>query len=295
MNSEAPALYRVLNADDLSESHWKSYLGVPILAQGTVQGVMDLFGASLATFSPDQVTFFATLGQQVGTAIQNARLYEEVQVARERLQTLSAQLVKVQEAERRTIARELHDEVGQILTGLNLTLELVARLPPEQVQERIEHAQNLVNELMLRVRKMSLELRPPMLDDLGLLPALLWHFEHYTEHTGVQVIFKHTGMEQRFPAELETAVYRMIQEALTNVARYAGVGEVVVRLWANQEALSVQVEDQGSGFDPEAVLQNHTSSGLSGMHERIRLLNGRLTIESAPGQGSYLAMELPLT
>lgn len=271
-----------------------SYLGVPVLSQGEVQGVLDLFSPAPNAFSGDQVAFFAIVGQQVGAAIQKARLFDEVRTGQQRLQTLSHRLVEVQELERRAIARELHDEIGQILTGLNLTLELVARLPVEQARTRLDQAQTLVNELMLQVREMSLELRPPMLDDLGLLPALLWHFERYTEQTNVQVTFKHSGLERRFAPEIEIVVYRVIQEALTNVARHADVWSVTVRLWANHTVLGVQVEDQGRGFDPQVVLENHASSGLSGIRERTLLLGGTFLIEAAPDQGSCLSIELPL-
>ncbi len=273
----------------------QSYLGVPIVAQGRLQGVLDLFINPPATFSQEQITLFTTIGRQVGSAIENARLFAEVQHARERLQTLSRRLVEVQEMERHTIARELHDEVGQILTGLSLSLEMIARLPAEQVHTRLDDVVTLVNDLMQHVREMSMQLRPPMLDDLGLLPALLWHIERYTSQTGIQVIFKHTGIERRFAPEIETTVYRVIQEALTNVARYAGVSEVVVRLWARPDALGLQVEDQGIGFDAQQALHRYATSGLSGMQERMRLLGGTLQIDSAPGRGSCIIVELPLT
>lgn len=275
-------------------SHLCSYLGVPMLAQGELQGVLDLFNPSMKEFNADQVAFFTIVGQQVGAAIQKARLFNEVHTGRQRLQTLSHRLVEVQETERRAIARELHDEIGQILTGVNLILELVARLPVEQARTRLDQAQNLVNELMLRVREMSLELRPPMLDDLGLLPALLWHFERYTEQTNIRVTFKHSGLERRFPPQIEIVAYRVIQEALTNVARHAEVPDVTVRTWANHRLLGVQVEDRGRGFEPHIALENHASSGLSGIRERTLLLGGQFLIEAVPGHGCCLSIELPL-
>jgi signal transduction histidine kinase len=297
MRSDA-VLMRVIPPDPpdtpAEEEYKWVYLGIPLLAQGKTQGVVNLFKHEQSATSTDQFAFFVTLGQQVGSAMQNARLFAEVVAGREHLQHLSHQLVKVQEAERYAIARELHDEVGQILTGLNLTLEMVARLPVEEVYPRLEEAHTMVNDLMLRVREMSLQLRPPMLDDLGLLAALLWHVERYTSQTGIVVHFRQAGLERRFAAEVEIAIYRMVQEALTNVARYAGTSDVVVRLWSNDAMLGVQIEDQGNGFDPEEVLSRHTTSGLSGMRERLRLLGGELQIDAAPGQGCCLAVEIPL-
>jgi signal transduction histidine kinase len=148
---------------------------------------------------------------------------------------------------------------------------------------------------MAQVRNLSLDLRPTMLDDLGLLPALLWHCGRYTDQTGVHVDLRHTNLEgQRFRPEVETAAYRIAQEALTNVARHAGVDNVTVRLWIEQDTLSVQVIDQGAGFDPDDPLISDTSSGLVGMRERAVLLGGELTIESAPGAGTCLTAKLPL-
>src|SRR6202007_2887040 len=131
---------------------------------------------------------------------------------------LSRRLIEVQEAERRRIALELHDEIGQLLTGLKLTLEIGARQPPGEARDSIAQAQTLVNELMARARKLSLDLRPATLDHLGLLSALPWHIKQYTAQTQVRVTFKQSGLEgRRFPSEIETAIYRIVQEALTNV------------------------------------------------------------------------------
>jgi PAS domain S-box-containing protein len=212
----------------------------------------------------------------------------------ERLKFLSRRLMEVQEMERRNIALELHDEIGQVLTGLKLTLEVSTRLPVEEVGASLDQARGLVNELMARVRKLSLDLRPAMLDDFGLLPTLLWHIEHYTAQTKVRVNFKHNRLERRFAPGVETAAYRMVQEALTNVARHAQVQEASVRLWTNQQTLFIEVEDQGRGFDREPVLAASETSGLAGMRERATLLGGQLKIESSIGGGTRLLAELSI-
>ena len=211
----------------------------------------------------------------------------------ERLKFLSRRLMEVQEAERRNIALELHDEIGQVLTGLKLTLELGSRLPVDAVAPTLDRARSLVNELMARVRKLSLDLRPAMLDDLGLLPTLLWHIENYTAQTQVRINFKHSGLERRrFAAEVETAAYRVVQEALTNVARHAGVDEATVTLSTRQQTLLIEVDDSGKGFDMESLHAANETSGLAGMRERAVLLGGRLTINSRPGLGTRLTAEL---
>jgi len=212
----------------------------------------------------------------------------------ERLQSLSARLLEVQESERRYIAQELHDEIGQVLTGLSLSLEHIGSLPSNSVQGKLNEAQTLVRELSSKVRNISLDLRPSMLDDLGLLPALLWHFDRYTAQTNIAVRFRHDGMNARFRPEVETAAYRIIQEALTNVARYAGVEEVEVTIMAHQDTLHIKVEDKGIGFLPEKSLRKKSSAGLTGIHERLSLLNGKLIIDSLPEKGTRLTIDIPL-
>jgi PAS domain S-box-containing protein len=275
----------------------KSALIVPIIYKDKAIGTLGFSDChARRVFSDSERMMAQALAYQAAIAIQNARLFEQVCAGRERLQTLSRRLVEAQETERRQVARELHDEIGQLLTGLKLTLEMSTRLPADAVRASLGEAQALVNELIERVDELSLNLRPAMLDDLGLLPALLWHFERYTVQTHVRVTLKYIGLEgRRLPSEVETAAYRIVQEALTNVARHAGVSEVTVRVWTGQDTLSVQIEDQGIGFDPEVALAAGTSTGLAGMRERAVLLGGKLTIESAPGAGTCLTAELPLT
>jgi signal transduction histidine kinase len=278
---------------DRKRPEWQSCLGVPVLADGAMQGVVVLFSPAL--FNDAQIAFYTSFGRQVGAAFHHARLFAQFFAARERTQVLSQRLVTIQEEERRNLARELHDEIGQILTGLKLMLEMSLRLPPEKAQTNVQEAQKLVGELMSKVRQISLDLRPGMLDDLGLLPALLWYFERYTTQTQVQVNFTHSGLEgQRFAPEIETAAYRIVQEALTNTARYAGVNAVQVKVWADADILCAEIEDHGAGFNPQAALEANVSSGIAGMGERARLLGGGLTIESEPGTGTLITAHLPL-
>lgn len=209
-------------------------------------------------------------------------------------QLMSQHLVASQESERRRIAVELHDEIGQLLTGVKLTLERSRRAPTEPVKNQlISEAQSLIAELMGRVRNLSMELRPTMLDELGLLPTLDWFVTQYTKLTEVRVMLDPAGVDQRFPPEVETSAYRIFQEALTNVARHAGVDQAKVTIQLTGEDLVVRVEDQGVGFNPTEI-SALASSGLSGMRERARLLGGQLNLDSAPGQGTRLTARLPV-
>jgi signal transduction histidine kinase len=203
-------------------------------------------------------------------------------------------LMEVQETERRHMARELHDEIGQLLTGLRSLLGPNADSPAGTLKTRFEQARTIVDDLLARVRTLSFDLRPADLDLLGLLPALFTLFERYTAQTGVVVNFKHQGVERRFSSEVETGAYRIVQEALTNAARHAGVPGINVRVWTDADVLNIQVEDRGRGFGTEAVLKTPRSSGLIGMRERTMLLGGRMTIESSPGSGTTITVELPL-
>jgi DNA-binding NarL/FixJ family response regulator/anti-sigma regulatory factor (Ser/Thr protein kinase) len=223
-----------------------------------------------------------------------ARLDRKMAEENRRLRALSNHLVEAQENERRHIARELHDEIGQILAGLQMVLGITKRMPPDAVKSRLDEVQALVNEMSRRVGELSLDLRPAMLDDLGLLPALSQLFERYTGRTQVRVDFRRKGLDGRLAPALETAVYRIVQEALTNVARHTSVTEATVQLRVDQETLSIEVADRGQGFDLERVLLSAPAAGLSGMQERAAALGGRLVIESSPGQGTRLAAELPL-
>jgi signal transduction histidine kinase len=217
----------------------------------------------------------------------------ELSHANAALKALSLRLVDVQEAERRFVARELHDEIGQLVTGLKLVLETSLRPATAAERQGFDEAMALINDLMERVRQLSINLRPQMLDDLGLIVALDWHFKRYSKQTGIQVQFKHAQLPDRLPPQVETAVFRIAQEALTNVARHAHVKDVAVRLWLDAERLGLQVRDTGAGFAVADALAQRTSTGLSGMKERAELLGGEFILESAPGEGTCLTVELP--
>jgi PAS domain S-box-containing protein len=210
------------------------------------------------------------------------------------LQALSSRLIEARESERRFIARELHDEIGQQLTGLKLSLDMMQVSPAAVAGKQIHGLQLLVGELMERVRSLSLDLRPSMLDDLGLLPALTWHFNRYHEQTGIRVAFTHASLGKRFDTGIETVIYRVIQEALTNAARHAGVLDVSVSLVADARAVRIAVSDGGKGFDPAEVLVRRQSVGLFGMRERVEAAGGELAVLSAPGAGTRLIASIPV-
>ena len=228
-------------------------------------------------------------------AVQNAYLFQQIINGRARLQDLSRRLVEAQEEERRKIALELHDEIGQVLTALRLSIDMIPTLPPDKVEAQVAASITMVNEMIGQVRQLSLDLRPSMLDDLGIIPTLVWYLDRYSTQTGIQVNFQHNAVfGQRFSPDFEMTLFRVVQEGLTNVARYAGVHSANVRLWRTDQAIGVQVEDEGTGFNLDEVLASHRSQGLAGMRERLSSLGGRLLIATQPGEGTCLTAELPL-
>lgn len=225
----------------------------------------------------------------------NQALAQEISVrqkAEAGLRALSLRLFRAQEDERRAISRELHDQTGQMLTGLLFQLESAKQVKPSQAALIIQKGEEVARELLKQVRDLSHSLRPPMLDELGLLPALDSHCRHFAQLTGIAVDFTHQRMPDDLLPDISTAAYRIVQEALTNVARHAGASKVAARLWTDQDQLHILVEDHGKGFDAASVAG---SSGLSGMKERVVLLEGRLTIDSIPGRGTRILAQIPLS
>ena len=236
-------------------------------------------------------------GQRIGSITVTRDISRRKQVESE-LRALSRRLVQIRDDERRDIARELHDQTGQSLTALNIALDIISACEPEEVDPILDGAKAILHELMSQVDDLSLNLWPSMLDELGLLSALIWHFDQYARQTNVYVDFEHANLSIDMSQAVKTAAYRIVQEALTNVARYAGVDKAKVRAWietgGRRKTLHLLIEDRGIGFNP-AMLIAGKSNGFRGMRERVASLGGSLTIESTPGSGTSILAELPVT
>jgi signal transduction histidine kinase len=276
-------------------------MDIKTLAMAALFRGKDLIGALISVFAQrpkilleDEISLLRGLSAQAASAIENVELFEQVRVGRERQRKLSKSLVDIQEAERRRIAKELHDHLGQVLTGLQFMLESTKQQASGTQRSNLEEIQDAVSDIIRQVREMSLNLRPSMLDDMGLVPTLLWHFDRYTSQTAIRVNFQRNEIPGRLPLEIETAAYRIIQEALTNVARHAQVNEVLVGLVVQENTLWVEVLDKGKGFEVSTEAEK-PSSGLSGMRERVGLLGGYMVLESFINQGTQIVAALPLT
>jgi signal transduction histidine kinase len=257
----------------------------PVVAYGGIFGENPYYVPADEFLAPNQAA------REVDRLLSNILKWQK---SMDQMRALTARLLTVQEAERQYLARELHDEIGQVLTGLRLLLRPGGNPASVALTSRLEQARTIIEELLARVQGLSFDLRPADLDHLGLLPALLALFERYTAQTGILVNFMRDGMDRRFSPEVETNAYRIVQEALTNVARHAGVTSVTVRFGAYEDRLTLQIEDRGRGFDPEAVRKAPASIGLMGIEERAMVLGGRLTVESIPGHGTTITAELPI-
>ena len=275
----------------------RSYIRLPLAAEGQVIGSLFLGSDRAGAFDTEQVEIARQVADQLAIAIRHALLFDQVRAGRERLQTLSHQLLKAQEEERRRIARELHDEIGQSLTAVRINLqramtstEVSASLP------YLKESDGLVDRVLQQVRDLSLDLRPSVLDDLGLVASVRWYLDRTSRRAGFVGQLAADPPEIRLPAEIATACFRIVQEALTNVVRHAGPRRVDIALTGSDDHLEIVVRDDGTGFDVDVERQRALrggSLGLLGMQERVALLGGWISIESTPGHGTAVFVRLP--
>lgn len=224
---------------------------------------------------------------------QTRNRYRELAQSRHELERLSSRLVDAQEEERRSISRELHDEVGQSLGALLVDLgRLSTNLPADsaEIRERIDHMKSLAERTVGTVRDIALLLRPSMLDDLGLVAALEWQGREVSRRSQMEVTVESANVSDDLPDEYKICVYRLVQEALNNAVRHSRARNAKVRVTGSASGIAIEVSDDGQGFDP----QRTRGLGILGMEERVKRLGGSLTVVSAPGQGATLKAELPL-
>lgn len=296
----------LLVPDSRSEPEWvsspadwiRSLIIAPISIKGEVIGLLILHSSSQNFFTHSHAARLQAFADQAAIALANAELVREGQAGRERLQTLSQQLLVAQEDERRAIARELHDEIGQVLTAVGANLQVIELSPhPTTRAERLEESINLVNNALRQVRDLSLDLRPSLLDDFGLVPALEWYLERQAHRSGFSAEIVANPPEMRLPPNLETTCFRVVQIALTNVTRHADAKNVHVELRRHGTELDLVIRDDGVGFDVETALERASRGatlGLLSMQERVRLAHGNVEIKSAPGHGTEIDARFPL-
>jgi PAS domain S-box-containing protein len=282
-------------SDVLPNVRHASWMGVPFVAAGKTIGLCELQALHPGFYTVQHSRLAEALAAQAAMAIHNAQLYQQVRRGRVQLQSLSRRLVQVQEAERGYIARSLHDEAGQILSSMLVGLRLLDResSDPLAVTARAADLRAQGDKVLEGIHSLATELRPVSLEHLGLVPALRQYTEAFERQHGIHCHFDSFGLsEERFTPEIEIALYRIVQEALTNVARHAHASVVDVLVERRGEHIVTIIGDNGIGFEP-SLDAGEGRYGLFSMRERAAILEGRLTVESAPGRGTTVYVEVP--
>jgi signal transduction histidine kinase len=224
-------------------------------------------------------------------------LYHELQIKEGMRGELLKKVITAQEEERKRIARELHDETSQALSALLLSIETGFRAAPEYVKKPLDQVKAMANRILDDVHRLIFDLRPSILDDLGLAAAVRWSGESRLESMGVDFSFEVIGSERRLTPEIETTLFRIAQEAISNIVRHAEAEAVLIKIEFGDEVIRLLIEDDGKGFDAgEAVgsVQGTRGIGLLGLNERAALLDGTVRIHSEPGKGTRVHVEVPL-
>ncbi|HWP47073.1 MAG TPA: PAS domain S-box protein [Candidatus Limnocylindrales bacterium] len=301
---------------------------VPLKSGSQVVGVLTLNHLEEGlTFGEDEIMILSRFAELASIALDNARLYTSVQQElaerkrieealreseehyrillnqacemQETLRSLSKEVLRLQEEERKRISRELHDEIGQALTAINMNLEMMKKeIEPykKNLHKRITDTQNLVAQMMESIHRFSRELRPAILDDLGLIPALRSYTKSFAERTGIRVYLRTTSAVEKLDSERKTVLYRIIQESLTNVSKHAQAHKVNIGIRNLKGRICLVIQDDGktARMGQQVFLSRQEKRlGLLGMQERVRYVNGEFSVESEPGKGTTIRVEIP--
>ncbi len=272
----------------------RSWVGIPLLVGGKVVGLCELGKVEPNFYKPDQVRLAEALIEQAAISIQNAWLFEQVLAARERLVDLTHQLVEVQENERRYIARELHDEAGQVVVTMMVHLSLLEQNAgdPDAIRQISAEMHESLSSVSSMLHQIATNLRPASLDHAGLEASLRQYLEQVSDQHEMKINLEYEDVGGRMSSEMEIALYRILQESVNNILRHAHATQIDVVLKPRGEQLILMIEDNGVGFDPEAARQSKRL-GLFGIRERAEAIGGELVIESAPGKGTTILVEVP--
>lgn len=272
----------------------QSQVIAPLKSKGKVQGVLAVSSRRSRQFLPAELDLISAIGNQIGVAIENTRLYEN-------LRFYVHEITRAQENERKRIARELHDETIQMLIFISRRLEVLATLPeqlPQMATLHLESLQELIGDTLRDLRRFIQDLRPPTLDHLGLVAALEGLTDNLVEQNRIEAELKVTGPVRRLlPEDAEMALFRIAQEALNNVRRHSEASRTMVQVEFCPGRVRMLIEDNGCGFNAPERMSDLVSLGrlgLVGMYERTRTLGGTLTIQSEPGQGTTVIVDVPI-
>jgi len=291
---------RVSRRVAVAEEGIKAFVAVPLKSKEKIVGVLNITSQEARRFSQQEVDLLTAMGNQLGIAIENAELYRELQLKEQTRAELLRRIISAQEDERRRVARELHDVTSQALATLGVRLEAFAAAGGSNGKDAgtlLEEMKSLLTATSKEVHELIYDLRPSLLDDLGLPAALRSCARNSLEAAGIEVHLEVAGQEKRLPPQVEIAVFRIVQEAITNIASHAHAQSAYISLEFKEKGVAVQIEDDGIGFDLSQVLQLASvkeSVGLRGMEERAELLGGTLSIDTKPGGGTRVTVEIPI-
>jgi len=293
---------RAASPDLVSMEGLKAFVSVPLRSKDAVLGVLNVASHLPRRFTKDDMHLLHAIGDQVGVAIEEAELYDRLRKERQNYQRLARHMLIAQEDERARVARELHDETSQSLTGLSLNMQAILSIAKTSdfgdaaFKAKLEKAYNITNQLNSEISKIMKSLRPTALDSLGLGPAVHQYAESRLQAVGINVSVQTTGTEQRLPKEVEFALYRIAQGAIANVAWHSKAKTAIINLRLTSDEFVMEIEDDGKGFDASKPIQVDESGhgrGLLSMKERASLLGGVCDIQSQPGKGTRIKVRVP--
>ncbi len=289
--------------DLISTEGLKAFMSVPLRAKDSVLGVLNVASRSSHHFTKDDMHLLHTIGDQVGVAIEQAELYEQLRKERENYRFLARYMLIAQEIERGRVARELHDETSQSLTGLSLTMQALLNIASssnfgdDAFREKLGKAHEITLQLGSEISKIMKSLRPTALDSLGLGPAIHQYAENRLQQAGINVSLNYEGLEERLPSEVEFALYRIAQGAIANIAWHSQAKNASIDIRCDSNQFTMKIEDDGMGFDsskPIEVDESGRGRGLFSMKERASLMGGTCDIQSQHGSGTKITVKVPV-
>jgi signal transduction histidine kinase len=293
---------RVGHPDLVSSEGLKAFICVPIRAKDNVLGVINVASRRSHRFTSKDLHLLYSIGDQLGVAIQQAKLYERLRKARERYRKLTRQILVAQEDERKRLASELHDETSQTLSGLTLQLQALTEIAEKsggdaEVVSRLKKVQSLAVQVHTEVRRLMADLRPSLLDTLGLVPAIRQLADTRLRPLNINVSVETIGTERRLDSEVETGLFRVAQGSIGNIIEHSKAGNVNIAVEYKDSELVLRITDDGQGFDVSDLTDVEESGrgrGLFSMRERIMLLGGTASVESEIGQGTTVWASVPI-
>jgi len=278
----------------------RSLMAMTLKVKGKAIGFLCVFSRQSTVFNHGQMGMLATLSKQAGLIIENLKFWEETEGQRKLVEQLLARLVYAQEAERKRVAAEIHDSVAQTMVAALAQVQTCQGLLDsgrgDEIAGMLSALKGMLAENVREVRRIILDLRPSSLDDLGLAASLENMAARFRREFGLEVLLEFKAPEQKIPPPVETAVYRVVQEALQNARKHSGVGEARVLIAFEPKQVSIKIRDHGSGFDPvevEEKIRQGSSQGIAGMRERILTLGGEFDVFAEPGRGTLISAIIP--